>query len=172
MQSLSLLIPKFIRITHISDSHEIVNNWVVLLRGFSGCFIEVALRFFFLSWWQNGEWDSIHQVVQLNGNKSETTADLPTDNNLPSEVSQIASILKQSPPPWSTLHHYCTDVRLNPHHLQAPPSHTYPPPSPTTHLVFMFKAWVTGISFRPAQSPLAQFGLASVTLLVIKSNLN
>lgn len=44
--------------------------------------------------------------------------------------------------------------------------------SATTHLVFMFGAWVTGISFRPAQSPFTQFGLAGVSLLVIKSNLN
>ena len=42
---LSLLIPKFIRITHISDSHEIVNNWAVLLGGFSGSLAEVAASF-------------------------------------------------------------------------------------------------------------------------------
>lgn len=46
MQYLSPLIPKFIRITHISDSREIVNNWVVLLGGFSGCSVEVAASFF------------------------------------------------------------------------------------------------------------------------------
>lgn len=48
MWYLSVLIPKFIRITHISDSHEIVNNWAVLLGGSSGCTVEVAASFFFL----------------------------------------------------------------------------------------------------------------------------
>jgi len=41
--------------------------------------------------------------------------------------------------------------------LLDPYRHTHSP-SPTTHLVFMFGAWVTGFSFRPARSPLAQFG--------------
>lgn len=46
---LSLIIPKFIRITHISDSHEIVNNWASHLGGSPGCIVEVTASVSFLA---------------------------------------------------------------------------------------------------------------------------
>lgn len=44
---LSFLIPKFIRLTHIADSHEIVNNWALLIKEASLVAVLKLLQSFF-----------------------------------------------------------------------------------------------------------------------------
>lgn len=96
---------------------------------------------------------------------------LPPNTNLSAGVRPYPSHLETIRTMWAnTGLEYVETWQSRDIHLQ----HTLHlrPAGPPAHFVFMFAAWVTGISFRPARSPCAQFGLAGVPLLVIKSNLN
>lgn len=166
---LSLLILKFIRITHISDSHEIVNNWAALLGSFSGCSVEVEACIFSGADGKTGNENWFTKQWYWIGTNPRTQK-APTLCHPCTNLSMGGSTMLEI----CLLHlgQLCTS---NTHACFLTLTHTRTyrhTHSPTTHPVFIFEAWVTGISFRPARSPFAQFGLAGVPLLVIKPNLS
>lgn len=113
MQHLSSLIPKCIRITHFSDSHEIVNNWAALEGGvcWSCCKLYLA----------NGKRGN---KIWFTEQRSEMRINPEPQLYLSALISPLGLMMKNCP----LLQH--TDACLNPSNTRPRTfRHTYSPPA-------------------------------------------